>query len=259
MSKLTHLDQKGAARMVDVSGKAVTARDATAEALVVMSAEAYAEVAGGEAPKGDVLATARIAGIMAAKKTHELIPLCHPLPLSRVAIEFEFLTDRLAVRILGTTKTAAQTGVEMEALTAVALAALTIYDMIKAVDRSAVIEHVRLLAKSGGKSGEYRAQQKAGSARPAKAQPLKATARPLPESGPISPRAATSSQREAFRQFMSDRSLRATEWAKRAGVPASHIYAYLTGRAPSLPVQSAEKLADALSVRPEDMFAEKPR
>jgi cyclic pyranopterin phosphate synthase len=153
MSELTHLDEHGAARMVDVSGKDVTAREAEAEAVIVLSADAFAAVSEGTAPKGDVLATARIAGIMAAKKTSELIPLCHPLPLSKAAIEFEMLSDRNAIRIAATVKTTAQTGVEMEALTAASIAALTIYDMVKAVDKSAVVESIRLLTKSGGKSG----------------------------------------------------------------------------------------------------------
>ena len=158
MTKLTHLDEQGAARMVDVSDKPVGEREATAEALIVLSPEAFAAIVSGNAPKGDVLAAARIAGIMAAKKTPELIPLCHAIPLAKAEIAFEMLTDKNAIRILATAKTTAQTGVEMEALTAACVAALTIYDMIKAVDKSAVIESVRLLTKSGGKSGPYAAQ-----------------------------------------------------------------------------------------------------
>ncbi len=157
MTKLTHLDDKGAARMVDVSAKAVTAREATAEAVIAMSRAAFKAVISGSAKKGDVFATARIAGIMAAKKTSELIPLCHPIALSKATVEFEPLARRNAIRILATAKTTGQTGVEMEALTAASIAALTIYDMIKAVDRAAVIETVRLLSKSGGKSGRYTA------------------------------------------------------------------------------------------------------
>ena len=155
MSKLTHLDEQGAARMVDVSGKAKTTRDATAEAVIVLSKNAYDSVIGGMAPKGDVLAAARLAGIMAAKKTSELIPLCHPIPLTNAKIEITQLAQRHALRIRASAKTNAETGVEMEALTAAAIAALTIYDMTKALDRGAVIESVRLLAKSGGKSGTY--------------------------------------------------------------------------------------------------------
>jgi cyclic pyranopterin phosphate synthase len=157
MSKLTHLDETGAARMVDVSEKSATAREATAEAVIVLSREAFEAALSGDAKKGDVLAAARIAGIMAAKKTSELIPLCHPIPLSKAGIDFETDKARHAIHIVATAKTAAQTGVEMEALTAASVAALTIYDMVKAVDRGAVIESVRLLSKSGGKSGDYKA------------------------------------------------------------------------------------------------------
>ena len=158
MRKLTHLDAGGSARMVDVSAKAPTAREAEAEAVIVMSREAFAAVTSGTSKKGDVLAAARIAGIMAAKKTSELIPLCHPIALSRVAIDCEPLKARHAIRIVATAGTTGPTGVEMEALTAASVAALTIYDMIKGVDRAAVIESVRLLSKSGGKSGRYKAR-----------------------------------------------------------------------------------------------------
>jgi cyclic pyranopterin phosphate synthase len=157
MSKLTHLDARGAARMVDVTDKAASVREATAEAVIVLSREAFEAVVSGGAKKGDVLAAARIAGIMAAKRTSDLIPLCHPIPLSKASIEFEPEARRSAFRIRATTKTKAETGVEMEALVAVSIAALTVYDMVKAVDRGAVIESIRLLAKSGGKSGVYRA------------------------------------------------------------------------------------------------------
>ena len=177
MSDLTHLDEHGAARMVDVSDKEMTAREATAEAIIVLSAEAFAAVMDGSAPKGDVLAAARIAGIMAAKKTSELIPLCHPLPLSKMAIDFEPLAERNAIRIVAMAKTTAQTGVEMEALTAASIAALTVYDMVKAVDKGAVIESVRLLTKSGGKSGAYIAPRKPRIERAASDRP-KARAKP---------------------------------------------------------------------------------
>jgi cyclic pyranopterin monophosphate synthase len=157
MKKLTHLDKSGAARMVDVSAKDKTAREATAEAVIVLSRAAFKAALSGNAKKGDVLAAARIAGIMAAKKTSELIPLCHPIALTKATVEFEPLAKRSAIRILATAKTIGQTGVEMEALTAASVAALTIYDMVKAVDRGAVIQSVRLLSKSGGKSGRYAA------------------------------------------------------------------------------------------------------
>jgi len=157
MSKLTHLDEHGAARMVDVSEKAATVREARAEALIVLSPEAYNAVLSPDAPKGDVRAAARVAGIMAAKKTSDLIPLCHPIPLSKASIEFEPLDTKSVLRIVSAARTTAPTGVEMEALVAATVAALTVYDMVKAIDRSAVIERVRLLSKSGGKSGTYTA------------------------------------------------------------------------------------------------------
>jgi cyclic pyranopterin phosphate synthase len=155
MTKLTHLDKHGAARMVDVSQKPETLREAKAEAFIVLSPEAYNAALSPDSPKGDVLATARLAGIMAAKRTAELIPLCHPIPLTGASIEFEPLDVRSALRIVASARTTAQTGVEMEALTAAAVAALTVYDMIKAIDRSATIENVRLLSKLGGKSGAF--------------------------------------------------------------------------------------------------------
>lgn len=154
---LSHLDEQGAARMVDVGDKPVTQRSATAEARVRMQPATLALISEGRLPKGDVFAVARIAGIQAAKRTGELIPLCHPLMLSSVNVELQPEAPD-AVRITATCKLAGQTGVEMEALTAVSVAALTLYDMCKAVDKGMVIETVRLLEKTGGKSGEYRAE-----------------------------------------------------------------------------------------------------
>jgi cyclic pyranopterin monophosphate synthase len=160
MAKLTHLGRRGEARMVDVSGKRPTERVAIAEGRVVMSAKTLDLVLKGDAKKGDVLSAARIAGIMAAKKTHELIPLCHPLALSKV--EVDITPDRrlpgLVVR--ATCKLKGQTGVEMEALTAVSVACLTIYDMVKAAERGMRIEGIRLVEKRGGKSGRFRAKGK---------------------------------------------------------------------------------------------------
>jgi len=159
MTKLTHLDERGQARMVDVGGKPETARSATATGRIRMSAQALAAVRDGSGPKGDVLAVARVAGIMAAKKTGELIPLCHPLALDAVTIEFAFedADDHGAVRVTARASLTGRTGVEMEALTAASLALLTIYDMAKALDKGMVIEGVRLLEKTGGKSGDWRA------------------------------------------------------------------------------------------------------
>ena len=157
MSKLSHLNEKGEAHMVDVSAKDVTHRVAVAEGFVAMQPETLALIEAGTAPKGDVLATARIAGIMAAKRTHELIPLCHPLALSKVSVDLEPVTAENAVHVTATAKLTGQTGVEMEALTAVNIACLTVYDMVKAVDRGIEITGIRLIEKSGGRSGTWRA------------------------------------------------------------------------------------------------------
>ncbi|MES2174712.1 MAG: cyclic pyranopterin monophosphate synthase MoaC [Pseudomonadota bacterium] len=154
MSGLTHLDEDGAARMVDVSAKAVTAREAIASGRIDMSAEAARAIAEGLVKKGDVLALARVAGIMAAKRTADLIPLCHPIALSAVTVDFD-LDDR-GVTVTATARTAGQTGVEMEALTAASVALLTIYDMAKALDKSMIIGGIGLIAKTGGKSGDWR-------------------------------------------------------------------------------------------------------
>ncbi|WNO52588.1 cyclic pyranopterin monophosphate synthase MoaC [Stakelama saccharophila] len=155
MSELTHLGEDGAARMVDVGGKDVTAREAVAGGRITMSAEAADAIRTGNVKKGDVLATARIAGIMAAKRTSELIPLCHPLPLTRVSIDLAIEDD--GVTATATAATDGKTGVEMEALTAATVALLTIYDMAKAIDRAMTIESVHLLSKRGGKSGDWSA------------------------------------------------------------------------------------------------------
>ena len=155
MNKLTHLDESGAARMVDVGGKAESARSATAEGRIRMAPATLSAVRDGSGPKGDVLAAARIAGIMAAKRTGELIPLCHPLALDALSVEFAFEGD--AIRVTARAALTGKTGVEMEALVAASVALLTIYDMAKALEKGMIIEQVRLLEKSGGKSGDWRA------------------------------------------------------------------------------------------------------
>jgi len=155
MSALTHLDDQGAARMVDVGGKAETAREAVASGRISMTAEAARAIRDGAVAKGDVLAVARVAGIMAAKKTADLIPLCHPLPLSRVTLDLA--PDDSGVTVTATCATDARTGVEMEALTATSVALLTLYDMAKALDKRMVIGEIRLLRKTGGKSGDFTA------------------------------------------------------------------------------------------------------
>ncbi|WP_083269574.1 cyclic pyranopterin monophosphate synthase MoaC [Bosea vaviloviae] len=161
MTGLSHLDAQGQAHMVDVGDKAETTRIAIAEGNVVMQAATLEIVRRGDAKKGDVLGTARLAGIMAAKRTHELIPLCHPLLISKIAVDLTIDEALPGVRVRAEVKMKGQTGVEMEALTAVSVACLTVYDMVKAVDRAMHIEGIRLVHKSGGKSGVYQAEQPA--------------------------------------------------------------------------------------------------
>jgi len=153
-TRLTHLDRRGQARMVDVAAKPVTSREAVAECSVRMAPGTVAAVRDSELAKGDALAVARVAGIMAAKRTPDLIPLCHPLPISSVEVEFELQEDR--VRVLATARVSGQTGVEMEALTAAAVAGLTLIDMVKGLEKGVYLENVRLLSKTGGKSGDWR-------------------------------------------------------------------------------------------------------
>ncbi len=161
MTRLTHIDETGAARMVDVSAKDVTSRVAVASGRVFMKPETLAAILEGSAKKGDVLAVARVAGIMAAKKTHELIPLCHPLMISKVTVDFAPVEAESRIDVTATVKVEGKTGVEMEALTAVSVACLTIYDMVKAMDRGIRITDIRLLEKDGGKSGHFIAEDKA--------------------------------------------------------------------------------------------------
>ena len=167
MSKLTHLNDKGEARMVDVSKKDITSRTAIAEGYVFMAPETLDLVEKGEAKKGDVLATARIAGIMAAKRTHDLIPLCHPLPIAKAVVEFETIREpECGIHVTGEVKVTGKTGVEMEALTAVSVACLTIYDMLKAADKTMRFEGIRLVEKTGGRSGHFRADEQNPATKP---------------------------------------------------------------------------------------------
>jgi cyclic pyranopterin phosphate synthase len=267
VSKLSHLGDDGAARMVDVSAKADTERSASAQSIVVLSPEAFAAVMDGTAPKGDVLAAARIAGIMAAKRVPDLIPLCHPLAITGAGIEFQADADRHAIAITATVKTFGKTGVEMEALTAASVAALTIYDMVKAVDKGAVIESTRLLAKSGGKSGEFKPaprrsaagepQRKSAAMQDNPRQTVQRGQRPTPTTimGEVTgPRAVPDESREAFRAFMMRKRMRATTWAKDAGVPVGEILGFLTGKSRRFSAETAAKLAHVAKVTPEDMF-----
>jgi cyclic pyranopterin phosphate synthase len=156
VSELSHLDDQGRATMVDVSEKPTTARRAVARAIVSVAPDTCRAILAGQAPKGDVIAVARIAGIQAAKRTSELIPLCHPLPLSFVGVAASVETDTGTIELVAEARTTAPTGVEMEALTAASVAALAVYDMIKGIDRGARVEHLELLEKSGGRSGHWR-------------------------------------------------------------------------------------------------------
>jgi cyclic pyranopterin phosphate synthase len=270
MSKLTHIDDKGDARMVDVSGKDTTTRTAMAEAIVRMKADTLALVMEGTAPKGDVLAVARVAGIMAAKKTSELIPLCHPLPISGVTVECEPDEALSLIRVLASVKVSGQTGVEMEALTAATVAALTIYDMLKAVERGIVIESVRLLSKEGGKSGSYRAGKSETATVGGRARVVR---RASAATGPVrrshvrvkpaeimnevagrKPPSDHNAKREAFRKFMASRGLTAHAWAKDAGLAVGAIYSFLHGRTHALTKAEEEKLARAADVSPDDLY-----
>lgn len=163
MAKLSHINERGEAHMVDVGEKAETERRALAEGTITMTPETYRLIADGTAKKGDVIATARIAGIMAVKRTHELIPLCHPLSVTKVTVEFEPLPGDTGLRVLTEVRVKGQTGVEMEALTGTSVACLTLYDMLKAADKSMEISDIRLLEKSGGRSGTYHAPLRAES------------------------------------------------------------------------------------------------
>ena len=268
MSKLTHLDEAGAAHMVDVSGKGETARAATAESVIVLSPEAFAAIMEGKAPKGDVLAAARIAGIMAAKRVPDLIPLCHPIALTAAEVNFTPDAARHAIAITASVTTTGKTGVEMEALTAASVAALTIYDMAKALDKGAVIETTRLLAKSGGKSGAFVAAAPArkSAAMQAKSSGIESPRETVSRGKKPTPKvimgevfapklAAPDAQREAFRAFMTRNRLRATQWARDADVPVGQILGYLTGQSRALSPATAAKLAKAAKLSsPDEMF-----
>jgi cyclic pyranopterin phosphate synthase len=262
MSKLSHIDDQGRASMVDVSDKDSSERLATAEAIILLSAEAYRLVVTGTAKKGDVLATARIAGIMAAKKTSELIPLCHPLALSHVGVDFDPLPERNAFRIVASAKTTGPTGVEMEALTAASVAALTVYDMVKAVDKGAIIDSIRLLTKSGGKSGSYEAEPRSEPTVepvPSKTASRKSTPKVLIHEVAAPKLGSPSADRDALRKFMTTNRLRPLEWAKSASVPVNELYGFLSGRSSRLPQDAAERLAKAARTSVDVMFGRSQR
>jgi cyclic pyranopterin phosphate synthase len=258
MTTLSHIDEHGSARMVDVTNKNTTVRQACAEAIIHMSEQAYRAAITGSGPKGDVLATARIAGIMAIKRTSDLIPLCHPLAVGNATLDFEPLPEENSLRILATVKTNGPTGVEMEALTGASIAALTVYDMIKAVDKSSEIGPIRLLTKSGGKSGNYsipqtHTQRVSSGFRESPVQGLRKTSEqshhPI-----VSAQAKLGTRRQALRTFMAMHHLRASQWAKDANVPAAHIYSFLTGKTHAIAPEVLSKLANVVGVHPKDLL-----
>lgn len=264
---LTHIDEAGRAAMVDVAGKDDSDRVATAGASIRLKPETLALIAEGKAAKGDVIAAARIAGIMAAKKTSELIPLCHPLMLTGVSVEIVPAEDGSGLEIRATAKVRGPTGVEMEALTAASVTALTIYDMVKAIDREAVIGEIRLLSKSGGKSGDFaRGETPEEETAPAPAEPPKHVSRGyrrVPGGVSVRPRALdrgasaaaqTHSRVENFRRFMRDSKLQVTSWAAEAGLPLGLLYGFLHGRVGRLPRDAEEKLAKAARSTVRDVF-----
>jgi cyclic pyranopterin phosphate synthase len=272
MTDLSHIDDAGRAAMVDVTDKPETGRSATAGGFIALKSETLALIAEGKAAKGDVIATARIAGIMAAKKTHELIPLCHPLLLTGISVDITYAEDGSGLSITATVRTHGQTGVEMEALTAVSVTALTLYDMVKAVDRSATIGAIRLLAKSGGKS-DYAVDGQPEAAttipplppeapkllsrgfRRAPGAAARPTApRPAPtDQGPATPR-ATHTRADAFRTFLRDNRMQVSAWAADAGLPVGLIYGFLHGRIGRLPKDAEDKLAKAANASVKDVF-----
>lgn len=269
MTKLTHINEKGQAHMVDVSGKGASERSAMAEAIVRLKPETLALVLDGASPKGDVLAVARVAGIMAAKKTSELIPLCHPLPISGITVLCEPDEAENIIRILATVRVNSNTGVEMEALTAASIAALTIYDMLKAVERDIVIEAIRLISKEGGKSGAFRADPSEGKASGARhtvlrhASAVQASVRrvraPAKPEAPVDaakrkPNADTLGKRDALRRFMQSRGLTAHAWSRDANLPVGVLYSFLHGRTHSLTKSEEQKLSTALGVSPDDLY-----
>jgi cyclic pyranopterin phosphate synthase len=264
MTSLTHVDDAGRASMVDVTDKTDTARTATAGATIRLKAETIALIGEGKAAKGDVIAAARIAGIMAAKKTSELIPLCHPLMLTGVNVEITPSEDGVGFDISATARVKGPTGVEMEALTAATVAALTIYDMVKAVDREAVIGDVRLVSKSGGKSGDF-TRDAAEPAPPPEAPKLvsrgfrrapgsvSATRPRTLDLGAATPK-ATHARAEAFRAFLREARLQVSSWAAQAGLPPGLVYGFLHGRVGRLPKDAEERLAKAASATVRDVF-----
>ncbi len=261
MVKLSHLDDQGRAHMVDVGEKHVTERIAVAKGAVVMKPETLKLITGGGIKKGDVLAAARLAGIMAAKRTADLIPLCHPLSLNAITVDLEPDADTGRLEISARVKVNGRTGVEMEALTAVSVAALTVYDMAKAVDRGMILTDIRLVEKSGGRSGDYKAQDAAASgsadlrsrgmrSTPHEGAPAVRKRRPR-----LSPRVKSQiAKREAFREYLYNNKIQVSAISKKAGVKLGEVYCYLNGQTPALRDEVAARLAKAAGVAVDDLF-----
>jgi cyclic pyranopterin phosphate synthase len=269
MKKLSHLGDDGSARMVDISGKPPTMRSATAEAVVRMRPETLAIVLDGAVPKGDVMSVARIAGIMAAKRTSDIIPLCHPLAISSVAIVCEPDEQNSIIRVVASVKVNGPTGVEMEALTAASVAALTIYDMLKAVEKGISIECIKLISKEGGKSGLFLAENsdsigattRYATVRRTGATPSKARRPQALKAGDTSVETKTrksvsdnAAKRDALRRFMQSRGLTAHAWARDANLPVGVLYSFLHGRTHALTKAEELKLSNAVHVSPDDLY-----
>ena len=263
MSKLSHIDDQGEARMVDVGDKADSPRIAVADGRVTMKPETLALIQAGNIKKGDVLATARIAGIMAAKRTSDLVPLCHPLPLTSVKVELTLDDTLPGIKIRATAKVTGKTGVEMEALTAVSVAALTIYDMAKAVDREMEIGEIKLIHKSGGKSGDFDQASDADPALKSKATPglrsksLKLVPHAVVQEGPsVHAQNTPVAQREALRRFIRTHQLKVHDWATEADVRPGEVFSFLNGQSVRLSEETAAKLASSLGLTPNQLFGQ---
>ena len=246
MTKLTHLDVSGAAIMVDVGAKDETLRVAIAKGTIRMAPETLAAIEAGVTRKGDVLAVARVAGIMAAKRTPDLIPLCHPLPISSVTLDLVPTETRDGIDITATVKVTAKTGVEMEALTAVSVAALTLYDMVKAIDRQMVIGEVRLVHKEGGRSGITS---------PGKKDQIATKKTPMSGPEPRLSHSVPTEARDVLRAFMIRHGLKVSDWTKAAGVRSGELFSFLNGQSKSLAPDTAKRLAKAAGVTVKELFA----
>ncbi len=248
--------------MVDVGGKADTTRVAIAKGVVTMQPETLQLIQQGALKKGDVLSVARVAGIMAAKRTHDLIPLCHPLPITSVTVDLTPNVETSSIDITATVKVTGKTGVEMEALTAVSVAGLTVYDMAKAVDKDMVIGEIKLLHKEGGKSGTYvRDDAAVEKPKPALRSRNTRNLRAVPKevmgvAGMQKPNIPHTQHRDAFKAFVTHNKIRIMGWTKKAGVPSGEVFSYLNGQSTRLSPESAQKLAAAMNVTVAQMFGE---